>query len=353
MGESLSNSRTLEEIFEQPQSWLDTLAYLDQFDHWDAVSDLCGGGAEWLLIGCGSSYCIAAAAVPAFKEILLAPARAIPASELLLFPEQNLLSASTRVVPVLISRSGYTSEVLRTARLLRQRNIPFIGISCEHNELSALADVPFELPVHEKSTVMTRSFTSMLLTLQYIAARCSGNLELIRRFAALPGNVKQLLAKFAPSIERLVAGDFENFVFLGQGSLFAIAQECAIKTTEASQSYVQSYHTLEFRHGPKSIVSSRVLTTLLISEAGYAEESAMALEIKKLGGAAAVIANDVAEQLSQSADLSIDLRLDVPECIRSVAYVIWGQLIGVYLGLHKGLDPDQPHNLSRVVVLQD
>jgi glucosamine--fructose-6-phosphate aminotransferase (isomerizing) len=96
-----------------------------------------------------------------------------------------------------------------------------------------------------------------------------------------------------------------------------------------------------------------VLTTLLISEAGYAEESAMALEIKKLGGAAAVIANDVAEQLSQSADLSIDLRLDVPECIRSVAYVIWGQLIGVYLGLHKGLDPDQPHNLSRVVVLQD
>ena len=347
-------SKTLEEIFGQPQSWLSTLTYLHGFDRWDAVSALWGGdNAEWLLIGCGSSYCIAAAAVQAFKGILQAPARAIPASELLLFPEQNLLSHSARILPILISRSGYTSEVLRAARLLRERKIPFLGISCEHNELSALADITFQLPVDEKSTVMTGSFTSMLLTLQYIAAHCAGNLELIRCFDTLPGNVKQLLANYAPSMEQLVLGNFEDFVFLGQGELFAIAQECAIKTTEASQSYVQSYHTLEFRHGPKSIVSSGVLTVLLISEAGYAEESAVALEIKKLGGAVVIVANNAAEHLIQSVDLSIVLRLESPECIRAVAYVIWGQLLGVYLGLHKGLNPDQPHNLNRVVVLQD
>jgi glucosamine 6-phosphate synthetase-like amidotransferase/phosphosugar isomerase protein len=33
--------------------------------------------------------------------------------------------------------------------------------------------------------------------------------------------------------------------------------------------------------------------------------------------------------------------------------VITGQLLGVYTALHKGLDPDNPRNLSRVVVLKD
>jgi hypothetical protein len=51
--------------------------------------------------------------------------------------------------------------------------------------------------------------------------------------------------------------DFSDFVFLAQGPLFGIASECMLKVTESSSSYAQVFHSLEFRHGPKSIASPR------------------------------------------------------------------------------------------------
>jgi hypothetical protein len=38
---------------------------------------------------------------------------------------------------------------------------------------------------------------------------------------------------------------------------------------------------------------------------------------------------------------------------RVAPYVFAGQLIGLNTGLKKGLDPDNPRHLSRVVVLED
>jgi glucosamine--fructose-6-phosphate aminotransferase (isomerizing) len=296
---------------------------------------------------------VAYAALDAFKEMLHEPARAVPTSELLIFPDQVLVTNSERILPILISRSGYTSEVVRAARLLRERKIPFIAVTCEDMELSRLADLVFRLPVSEESTVMTGSFTSMLLTTQFIAARCARKLELIEILAQMPARVEVLLEESAQGLERLVARDFEDFVFLGQGGLFGIAQECAIKTTEASQSYVQAYHTLEFRHGPKAIVSPKVLTTVLISESGFEQESAVAMEVKELGGAVIAVANEGNSQLSNTADLTINLQIAGPEWMRAAAFVVWGQLIGVYRGLHNGLNPDEPHNLTRVVELEE
>jgi glucosamine 6-phosphate synthetase-like amidotransferase/phosphosugar isomerase protein len=38
---------------------------------------------------------------------------------------------------------------------------------------------------------------------------------------------------------------------------------------------------------------------------------------------------------------------------RVAPYVFASQLMGLYAGLRKGLDPDQPSNLSRVVILKE
>jgi glucosamine--fructose-6-phosphate aminotransferase (isomerizing) len=42
----------------------------------------------------------------------------------------------------------------------------------------------------------------------------------------------------------------------------------------------------------------------------------------------------------------------VPEAARAAASVIPGQLLGFYTGIKKGLNPDEPPNLSRVVMLE-
>jgi len=69
---------------------------------------------EWIFIGCGSSFYVAQSAAATMTALTGRRAQAVPASELLLFPEL-VLAAKNNFVPVLISRSGRTSEVLRVA----------------------------------------------------------------------------------------------------------------------------------------------------------------------------------------------------------------------------------------------
>jgi len=77
------------------------------------------------------------------------PVHAVPASEVLLSPELEL-PEGTAIFPVLISRSGRTSEVLQVAELLRQRNIEFLAVTCDANELGKLSARTLQLPVTEK-----------------------------------------------------------------------------------------------------------------------------------------------------------------------------------------------------------
>lgn len=344
---------TLDEIYAQPSVWTACLKTLAESDFCARLQAFPQSDVEWLFVGCGSSYYLAQAAAASFATILKIRARAVPASEILLFPQIALGSAdSGYILPVLISRSGSTSEIIQVARLLREKQMRFVGLTCDGNELAKRADLTLQLPVHEHSTVMTSSFTSMLMAMQYVAAKLAGREDLLNEIAKLPHAVDELLKRFGPAVERFAQRQFDDFVFLGQGALFGVAQESALKVTESSCSYGQSFHTLEFRHGPKSIVAPEVAIGFLISESGCAEEVEVVKEMKSLGATTFVIANRSTADLREASDLLIDLELDVPEILRTIAFAVWGQLLGSYVGLRKGLDPDTPKNLSRVVLLE-
>src|SRR5256885_1242089 len=71
----------------------------------------------------------------------------------------------------------------------------------------------------------------------------------------LPGPAEKTLNDLHPRIQEFVSShQFADYVCLGQGPFYGLACEAALKITEMSASYAQSFHTLEFRHGPKSIV---------------------------------------------------------------------------------------------------
>ena len=201
---------------------------------------------------------------------------------------------------------------------------------------------------------MTRSFTSMLIGLQYIAAQLAQDESLLNALKYLPDAVGGAVTELRPRIESFIAANtFTDYVCLGQGPLFGIASESTLKLTEMSVSYSQCFPTLEFRHGPKSIVSPEVLLTFLLSESSYDAECEVLEEIKGLGGTTLVVANRADERARKSADLLVELNLDLPELARLAPYLFAGQLTGLYTGLKKGLDPDNPRNLSRVVILDE
>src|SRR5258707_3634135 len=185
--QQMAGAYSLSEILSQPRCWADCLKELEADRRIGEVGKQFRQRSEWLFIGCGSSYYIALAAAASWTALTGTPARAIPASELLLFPDL-VLAGATDFAPVLISRSGRTSEVLRAAQFLNQKKIPNIASSCApRQKLEELATTSILLPqADERSTVMTRSLTSLLLALQYLAASLGGKTEFIRALSALP-----------------------------------------------------------------------------------------------------------------------------------------------------------------------
>jgi glucosamine--fructose-6-phosphate aminotransferase (isomerizing) len=353
---SLPGAHSLSEILSQPQFWRACLDHLGRDGSLASLRDAFRDATEWLFIGCGSSYYIALAAAATWGMLTGQRARAIPASELLLFPDL-VVAGSGKVAAVVISRSGRTSETVRATEFLENekdvRTLAVTGTADQPLEQIASRTLPLP-PSDEKSTVMTRSFTSMLLGLQYLAACVADDHSFVKSLSGLPAPADKALNALHPRVREFVSSrQFADYVCLGQGPFYGLACEAALKITEMSASYAQSFHTLEFRHGPKAIVARETLVMFLLSERGYEAECDVLEEIKSLGGTTLTIANQANERARAASDLLIDFGFELPEPARLAPYVFAGQLVGLYTGLKKGLDPDNPRNLTRVVMLPE
>jgi glucosamine--fructose-6-phosphate aminotransferase (isomerizing) len=352
--ESELGSNTLAEILSQPRCWEDCFKALDEQDQLGHVLKQFNHQTDWLFIGCGSSYYIAQVAAASWTKLTGLQSRAIPASDVLLYPD-SVLSVSRPCQPILISRSGHTSEILKVAEYLKSaRNIRTLAISCVRGQpLEKIATATiYVLPADEKSMVMTRSFSSMLLALQSLAAVHSNQSAFTGALRKLPDLAQTAFDPLPARIHEFVEShDFADYVFLGQGPFYGVANEAMLKVKEMSCSYAQCFHTLEFRHGPKSIVSRETLVTFLLSETGYEAEREVLEEVKGLGGVTLAITNLADSPARRAADFLVELNLDVPEYARLAAFIFTGQLLGLMTGVKKGMDPDRPRNLTRAVIL--
>ena len=342
------------EILSQPDCWGKCLQRLDASPVLAEIPTHFAKAEEWIFVGCGSSYYIALAAAASWSSLTGLRARAIPASEILLFPEL-VFAGSKNVAAVVISRSGRTSEALRAAELLeKERDIRTLALTCSPGQaLEKIATTTVALPeANEQSTVMTRSFTSMLLGLQFIAASLAKDSVFIACLAKMAGGAGKALSGFHRQVQDFVSNrEFSDYAYLGQGPFYGLACEAALKVTEMSVSYAQSFHTLEFRHGPKSIVSPDTLIGVLLSESNFDIEVEVLEEVKSLGGTTLAITPRADPRVKEAADLVIELNFGVPEFARLAPYALPGQLVGLYTGLKKGFDPDNPRNLTRAVIL--
>lgn len=350
----IQDSTTLQEILSQPLAWQESLRSLETNSNIETILEKAGSAKEFLFIGCGTSFYLAEAAAASWTVLTGQPTRALPASELLLFPALSV-PRNTQPLAVIISRSGSTSEAVRAASFLaREARIPTLGLTCSPSSpLASECELTIELSsANEKSTVMTRSFTSMLLVLQYLAGRKSGTKTFCDSLEKLPDGCSALLQSVSERTYAFLENRlFDDYVFLGQGPFQGIAREASLKVTEMSCSFSQAYHTLEFRHGPKAIVSPATCLTFFVSESGAQAECNVLAEMKELGGVVITICNRANKTIRSCSDLVFELGLNAPEIATLAPVVVPAQLLGFYAGIKKGLNPDSPKNLSRVVLL--
>jgi glucosamine--fructose-6-phosphate aminotransferase (isomerizing) len=272
------------------------------------------------------------------------PARAFPASELWLYPRCSYVDGKTLLIAV--SRSGETTETLRACEdFLYQKRGDLLTVSCYGDmPLARMGNVNIVLPSgQEQSVAQTRAFSTLYLGTVALACLWAGRLDLFISLSKLPEVGTRLLKNYA-SLATEVGRDtsIDRFYWLGSGPRHGLACELSLKMKEMSVSHSEPFHFMEFRHGPKSMVTPSGLTIGLLSTINGQKEAAVLEDVKALRGRVLAIAETGSEVRFESG---------LEEVIRNVLYLPIGQMIAFERSLSKGLDPDHPNNLDTVVKL--
>jgi len=339
---------TQREIHSQPQVWTQTLTELSkaQIDTLPANNGL----DQYLVTGCGSTYYISIWAANIIQSKLEVFSRPLPASELLMFPGTWKISDHS-IHLLAISRSGTTSETVAAVKQIKENGkIKTSVVTCyPESELALLADTLIATPAaQEKSIAQTRSFTNMMLGISYLL---EGEVK-----AGLPRQLAEsgtALIKNYSGLMKDIANDKEidRFFFLGSNQYYGLACEAMLKMKEMSLSYSEAYHFLEFRHGPMSMVNNQSLVVGLIHKENLQHELRVLKDMKELGGKILAIGYELGDDIPDWIDYYIPTGLSQAGSFSDVLYLPLLQILSFERARSKGLDPDNPHNLSAVVVL--
>lgn len=253
-------------------------------------------------IGCGTSLHVARAYAALREERNLGTTDAATASEL--SPHRSY----GRVVA--ISRSGTTTEVLRTLERLRGSIATVAVTAVPGSPIASTADDTIVLDfANEQSVVQTRFATTALAVLR---AHIGDRLEA----AIVDGEAA--LAEALPAEPT----EFKQFVFLGQGWTVGLADEAALKLREAASAWTEAYPAMEYRHGPISAAGRGTLVWAI----GPVDPGVLA----DAADTGATIVNGGSDPMAE---------------------LVLIQRMAVGLAEAHGLDPDHPKHLTRSVVL--
>lgn len=343
----MSGHVTWTELVSQPDAWARLLARLDAGTDVPAVS--LHDYDEMLLLGSGTSYYLAMAAADWVARRAAIDVRAVPSCEIVLDEHQRRLAAGRKRLVVAISRSGESSELILAIDALRGDDTTILGLSCvADSTLIGRADIPFFLAEgHEDGLVMLRSFTSMLIALQYLFGS-NADREALR---ILPAAGQAVLERDTDML-RAVANlyPFDRFVFLASGASYPIALEAGLKVQEMSISTSETYHSLEYRHGPKATADRNTLLTLF-TLADPALGLSLARDMKALGVTLLVVGPG-AERYREIADMVVPAPAGMDEGVASTINLLPLQIAAFGTAMRKGKNPDAPENLSKVVILE-
>ena len=344
----MRGSLTLQEILDQPEAWA---AALEQFEADASRVDRLFEREprdEVVFTGCGSSYYLSMTAASVFQQFTGLRAKAVPASEILQFPEGVFAQDSSPLL-VAASRSGTTTETLRAAKAVARQGIPILCLTCAaRSPLAQQADLALCSPRgREKSVVMTKSFSSLLLLGLLLAAQRAGDAGLRRELHRLPALGRRVL-KIALPLMRDVGTAASRFVFLGAGPAHGIAWEAMLKLTEMAQRPAVTYHPLEFRHGPIAAAGPGTVAVLFGTEGGKRLEKALVRDLRRQGVSVVALGDDWS---MAEAETGVALGVGLSDAARSVLYLPFAQLLAYHRAVGAGLDPDRPQHLGSVVRL--
>jgi len=251
-----------------------------------------------------------------------------------------------------ISQSGESPDIVAVVAAGRAQGAPTIAITNEADSpLARTADWTIGLGAGpERAIAATKTYTSELLAVALLSTALGGISGDDRAaLAAMPDAIAAALGTEG-DIRRIAAEQAADTraVVVARGFEYATAREWALKLKELAHVFADPYSSADFRHGPLALVEPGV-PVLAVARSGLAAGDVIALLERlrdELQAESMVVSDDPATL--ELATWPVRLPAGTPEWLGPIVSIVPGQLHAMHLTMARGLDPEQPRNLSKV-----
>jgi glucosamine--fructose-6-phosphate aminotransferase (isomerizing) len=361
----------LKEIFEQPQAILDTLesrttknqVLISAFGH--GAKNIFKNTKHIQIIACGTSYNAGLVAKYWLEDIAKIPTHIEVASE---YRYRNPVILDNTLF-VTISQSGETADTLEALKVVKKsakdKNIHTLTI-CNSAESSLTRESELTFLTHagpEIGVASTKAFTTQLVSLALLSVamgKCHKQIskqqevQIVDGLNHLPGLIAQTL-KQQDQIKEL-AKTFKNkfnALFLGRGSMHAIAMEGALKLKEISYIHAEAFPAGELKHGPIALIDKNTPVIVIAPNDQLLDKLKSNLQEVKSRGSEMIVFEDEAAQVTPMQGVTIiPTTTNLGRITAPIIFTIPLQLLSYHVALIKGTDVDQPRNLAKSVTVE-
>ena len=357
---------TIKEINDQPEVILNSINKGGRIKN---ASEVKLGGLEQhidslkiidniIILGCGTSYFAGLYGMYFFKQ--LCQFNTVQVFDGAEFNEQDIpLIGNTAFI--LVSQSGETKDLHRCIEISKNNNITTIGIV---NVVDSLIAREVDCGIYcnagkEVGVASTKAFTSQVVCLSMAAIWFSTlqninekkRVRMVSDLHNLSTDIKLTLDICSENIKEYITKiNKSNMFLLGKGSDEFIAKEGALKIKEISYIHSEGYSSSSLKHGPFALLDENFPVIILnMDQMHRAKTLNCYQEVSSRNAPVLLITNDILI----SSDVSCDI-IYVPEnkSYGSLLGIIPIQLLAYHLSINKGINPDKPKNLAKVVTVE-
>ncbi|MBS4803335.1 MAG: SIS domain-containing protein [Clostridium sp.] len=358
----LSSTFTLKEIYQQPTTWIKTLAQIKESKKslQDFINQvICCDDFDVIFTGAGTSEFVGNSLYTYLNKKLNFKVKSYGTTDIVASPE-SYISRNKPTLLISFGRSGNSPESIGAVEAASavSNNLYNLFITCNKN--GALSKMAEELnncyainltdETHDQSFAMTSSFSNM-----YLAAYLCFNLDKLDEKSTVINNISSATQAFLDKGFEIASNivdefAFDRIVYLGSNVLKGVSQESSLKMLELTAGKTVSVFDtpLGFRHGPKSIIDDSTLTVVYVSddEYTYKYEFDLIKEIssQRKNNKLVIISNKPYDEMKSLADYTYayDIKHNLNNAELGLAYITFAQTLSVLKSLSLGLTPDNP-----------
>jgi glucosamine--fructose-6-phosphate aminotransferase (isomerizing) len=357
---------TIKEIFEQPDVVLNTinkggriknksevkLGGLEQ--HYDLLKNI----NNIMILGCGTSYFAGLYGMDYFKKLCnFNIVQTFDGAELNDYDIPRIGNTAF----ILISQSGETKDLHRCIEIAKKNNIITIGII---NVVDSLIAREVDCGIYcnagkEVGVASTKAFTSQVVCLSMAAvwfAKMQNvnekkRIKMITDLRNLSNDIKitlDLCNDIVKDISKKI--NASSMFLLGKGSDECVAKEGSLKIKEISYIHSEGYSSSSLKHGPFALLDENFPVIILnLDQTQNTKTLNCFQEVTARNAPIIFITNNESATVENNCDI-----IFVPEnkTYASLLGIIPIQLLAYYLSLNKGINPDKPRNLAKVVTVE-